>query len=105
MSVRSVAFAASIAVCFVISAGCGNSLQPLQPGGGHGDLGHPDAGVGVGGDGGSDGGPMAVLDMFGFNTPGSPLVVINSPTAGAEVQYDTLTVTATVTSPTSTLIA
>jgi Bacterial Ig-like domain (group 3) len=91
-------------VPFLVVAACGQKLEPLQP---------VDAGAGVDTDGLGGGGgggtrdmlgPAAVLDMAGFNTAGSPVVMITAPASGAEVHGDTLTVTATITSPTSTLI-
>jgi hypothetical protein len=106
MSLNRLAYLSVLFVC-----GCGSPQMTIQPGGGgskkdmafhRGDGGGPDDG-GTG-DGGDDGGHMAQIDMAGFNTPGSPMVVITSPTAMTEVPNDVLTVTATITSPSSTVI-
>lgn len=51
-----------------------------------------------------DAAPSAIIDMAGFNQAGAPTIVITSPAAGTEVHGDTLTVTATITSPTNTFI-
>jgi hypothetical protein len=88
-----------------VAAACGQAFTPFNPGdaGGVGaDL--SGSGGGGGGGGGGDGGGMAVIDMAGFNMAGAPMIVITAPTAGAEVSGDALTVTATITSPTSTPI-
>lgn len=92
-------------VPFLVVAGCGDKLTPFDPG--NGDFAtNDDSGMGGGGGGGGDmGGPVAVIDMAGFNQAGSPVVTITAPAAGAEVAGDKLDVTATVTSPTNTLIA
>src|SRR5262245_12138789 len=90
---------------FLLAAACGQKLEPLQPG--DGGIPTDDANMSAD-DGGSSGdmvGAVAMVDMAGFNMAGSPLVNITAPAAGAEVHGDTLTVTATITSPTSTLIA
>ncbi len=82
---------------------CGQTLKPLD----QFDAG-PGADLsGVQEDGGLLQGDLgsAQVDMTGFNTAGSPVVTITVPAAGTEISGDTLTVTATVTSPTSTLIA
>jgi hypothetical protein len=94
----------------VLVVGCGNSMKPFQPGGSSGnDLtftpidggGNSDL---ANGDAAADGGHVAQIDMAGFNLPGSPLVVIDAPMPTTEVQYDSLTVTATITSPSMTAI-
>jgi hypothetical protein len=97
------------ALALVTTVGCGQQLTPYQSGNGgpKRDLSFvlPDGGPAVADLAGADlGGVVAIVDMAGFNTPGSPLVVIDTPTPTTEVQYDTLTVTATVTSPSSTVI-
>lgn len=88
----------------LVAAACGQSLKPLPPidGGVADDL----AGAQGGelGSGGQDLG-TAVIDLAGVNMAGSPVVTITGPAAGVEVSGDKLTVTATVTSPTNTLIA
>lgn len=88
-------------------AACGNPVQPL--GTFDAGLGDDLAGAGGGTDDLGGGGPKdlatAIVDMTGFNTAGSPVVTITAPASGAEISGDKLTVTATVTSPTNTLIA
>lgn len=96
-------------VTCLVFAGCGNNTTFFQPGGGTShdmSIHFRDGGGGSGGSdaGGDGGGMMATIDMAGFNIPGSPTVVIVSPTSTTEVHYDTLTVTATVTSPTGAAI-
>ena len=85
----------------LMAAACGQSLQPLQPF----DAGLPDD-LSQSGDLGGTAHDLgaAMIDMTGFNQAGSPVVTITAPTAGTEVQGDTLNVTATITSPTSTPI-
>src|SRR4051812_35304185 len=99
MSLKQLAYV----VPFLVAAGCGSKLTPFDPGTG-GDFATNDD-SGMGGGGGDMGGPVAVIDMAGFNVAGSPVVTITAPAAGAEVAGDKLTVTATITSPTSTLLA
>jgi hypothetical protein len=88
--------------------GCGSSMMPFQPGGnGTKDMSIPLGDFAAGGNddlASPDGGRVALIDMAGFNMPGSPLVVIDSPTPTTEVQYDLLAVTATITSPKQTAI-
>src|SRR5438045_1906171 len=95
MSLKRLAYL--ISLC--LAAGCGDKLTPFDPG--TGDFATVDTDAGTMG----DIGPVAVIDMAGFNQAGSPVVTIISPAAGAEVQGDTLLVKATVTSPTNALIA
>jgi hypothetical protein len=96
---------ACVAFSWSLTAGCGQALKPIQT------VPSPDGGIGGlasdGGSGSVDGGSkaLAVVDMNGVNQPGSPTVVITAPSDGQEVAGDTLSVTATITSPTSTLIA
>ncbi|HEX6838348.1 MAG TPA: hypothetical protein VF334_17345, partial [Polyangia bacterium] len=86
----------------LFAAACGQSLQPLNPF----DAGYvpPDQALGGGGDGGVGDLGAAMIDMSGFNQSGSPVVTITAPTAATEVAGDTLTLTATVTSPSGTPI-
>lgn len=93
---------ACVVPLLVLVSACGsNKFNPPPPVGGSDGGGDTDGMIAGGGDGG---GPVAVVDMAGFNTAGSPMVVITSPMSGAEVHGDTLSVAATVTSPTNTLI-
>ncbi|HEY2745196.1 MAG TPA: Ig-like domain-containing protein [Polyangia bacterium] len=90
----------SLALPLLVAA-CGQSLQPLKPF----DSGLPADDLSMErGDGGSKDLGTALIDMTGFNQPGSPAITITAPTATTEVAGDTLSVTATITSPTSTQI-
>lgn len=92
------------ALSLVLLVGCNNSDKlgpPPPPPSTDGGIGAGDGGGGTG----DAGGPVAVIDMAGYNMAGSPVVVIDAPAAGAEVHGDTLDVKATVTSPSGTLIA
>jgi hypothetical protein len=105
MPLQKLAYASTLALVI----GCGSSMQPFQPGGGTTrDLSATPVdlspGADLAGSNGDGGGVVAHIDMAGFNLPGSPTVVINSPMSTTEVQYDLLTVTATVTSPMMTPI-
>ncbi|MCU1280259.1 MAG: hypothetical protein JWM53_3805, partial [bacterium] len=88
----------------LLAAACGQSLTPFQPI----DSGLPTDDLSMTGGGGDGGTPadlgMAMIDMTGFNQAGSPVITITAPTATTEVPGDTLTVSATITSPTSTPI-
>ena len=106
MTLRRLACAAPL----VLLAACGdNQLGPPPPPPPLGDAAvKPADGGGSGVDGSADGGldgGVAIIDMSGFNLPGSPMVVIDAPAAGAEVHGDTLDVKATVTPSAGTLIA
>ncbi|MDB4966926.1 MAG: hypothetical protein JWN44_2615 [Myxococcales bacterium] len=98
MSLKHLAYLAPL----LLAAGCGDKLTPFNPGNSLDFASDPGDG---GGGGMGDMGQMAVIDMAGFNQAGSPVVTIISPAAGAEVQYDTLIIKVTVTSPSSTLIS
>src|SRR6266542_5151815 len=99
MSVR-LLLSLGLALPLVLTLGCGDKLKPSDPGPG------TDGGGGSTGDGGgSKDGGVATIDMTGFNQAGSPEITITAPAANMEIQVDLLTLTATITTPSSTLIA
>ena len=89
----------------LLASACGQTLTPISPGPGGGAGADMAAAGGSSDGGGNDLGPIAIIDMAGFNVAGSPAIVITAPAAGAELAGDKLVVTATITSPTSALIA
>src|ERR1700761_5606994 len=106
--VRRLAYVASL----LLIPACGQSINKmLTPGDGGAVVPGSDmSGPKGGGGGGKDLGPTddllppATIDMTGFNTTGSPTVVINAPVANAEIHGDVMTVTATITSPTGAIL-